>query len=204
MKFGTVFRNSAFRVSTTFLVVALALQLACNDTSNAGEDVSRVGQAVVTAVASTPGVPCAAWNYAIVANGGDVFLNASSLVDSYQSSSGAYGGTNVSGSAVVVASGSTRSNGGVLNGTGTGNAAAGLLGVPVPSTATILPLGASLPGALNVNGTSDSITLAPGDYVASDVNVNFPGSISISPVGQVRIWVTGSLNLGGNENSLVT
>ncbi len=55
-------------------------------------------------------------------------------------------------------------------------------------------------GTLNVNDAKSSIVLVPGDYVATNINVNFPGSIAISGAGQVRIWVTGTLNLGGNEN----
>lgn len=31
-------------------------------------------------------------------------------------------------------------------------------------------------------------------------NVNAPGAINVSPAGEVRIWVTGSLNPGGNLN----
>jgi hypothetical protein len=37
--------------------------------------------------------------------------------------------------------------------------------------------------------------------VASNINVNFPGAINISPPGVVQIWVTGNLNLGGVENA---
>jgi hypothetical protein len=56
------------------------------------------------------------------------------------------------------------------------------------------------PGSINVNDARSSITLSPGDYVAANINVNYPGSITVSPGGPVRIWVTGTLNLGGNEN----
>ncbi|HXT97981.1 MAG TPA: hypothetical protein VN853_16900 [Polyangia bacterium] len=145
-------------------------------------------------------VPCAAWADAVVANTGNVLVGASTLVDSYQSSLGAYGGTNVGSAAVVQAATTISNNGGVIHGTLRQHAPAGLAVVPVPAGAKNLPLGARTPGALSIGSAAQSITLAPGNYVAANVNVSAPGAINVSPAGQVRIWVTGSLNLGGNLN----
>lgn len=144
-------------------------------------------------------VPCNAWENAIVANTGKVTLNPQSLVDSYRSAAGAYGGSNV-GQGVIVQAATTITNNGLVKGQLLPGSPAGLAAVPVPSGATKLPLGAATPGSLNINTAASSITLAPGNYVAANINVNFPGAIKVAPAGQVRIWVTGTLNLGGNEN----
>jgi hypothetical protein len=156
-------------------------------------------------------IPCAAQADAVIANSGQVFSNAGSRVDSYRSSLGPYGGSNVGNDGTVQAAGSIVVNGGTINGTTIPNTAAGLAVVPAPANATPLPLGATFPGSLNINTASDSITLSPGVYVAANINVNFAGAINISntnfpgaisdrPSGPVIIFVTGSLNLGGNEN----
>src|SRR5690348_819251 len=62
--------------------------------SIADEGATATIQSAVTAAAADP-VPCAAWADAIVGNTGGVVVGARTLVDSYQSSLGAYGGTNV-------------------------------------------------------------------------------------------------------------
>jgi hypothetical protein len=145
-------------------------------------------------------VPCSARSYAVVANTADIVVNSSSLVDSYQSSLGAYGPGNVGSNAIVKAAASIANNGGIVEGGTTQNSFSGFAIVPVAARATNLPLGSASPGSLNINEPSDDITLAPGDYVAANINVQFPAAINISPPGHVRIWVTGNLNLGGNEN----
>ncbi|HYQ27848.1 MAG TPA: hypothetical protein VER04_11535, partial [Polyangiaceae bacterium] len=137
----------------------------------------------------------------MVANTGSVtFLNSQATVDSYRSSSGAYGGANVGSDAIIEAAAAFTNNGGTLRGKAITSSPAHLAVVPVPAGARNLPLGSTTPGSVNINNASGSITLAPGNYVAANINVNFPGSITISPPGVVRIWVTGTLNLGGNEN----
>jgi hypothetical protein len=163
--------------------------------SNDSEDVAQTRQAI----AADP-VPCAAWSDAVVANTGSITVGASTLIDSYQSSLGAYGGTNVGSAAIVQAATTISNNGGVIHGTQKQHAPASFAVVPVPAGAKNLPLGSSSPGTLSIGSAAQSITLAPGNYVAANVNVNAPGAINISPAGQVRIWVTGSLNVGGNEN----
>lgn len=163
-----------------------------------GNDPEAVGEAR-EAVAADP-VPCSAWSDTVVANTSSISIETSTLIDSYQSSLGAYGGTNVGSAAIVQAATTISNNGGVVHGTEKQHAAAGFAVVPVPSGATKLPLGSSTPGTLSIGSVAQSITLAPGNYVAANVNFNAPGAINISPAGEVRIWVTGSLNLGGNLN----
>jgi hypothetical protein len=150
--------------------------------------------------AVTDPVPWSAWADTVVANTSNIVVGGRTLVDSYQSSVGPYGGTNVGSAAVVQAATTISNNGGVIHGTQKQHAPAGFAVVPVPSGATNLPLGSHTPGALNINTAAQSITLAPGNYVAASITVSAPGAINISPPGQVRIWVTGSLNLGGNLN----
>lgn len=150
--------------------------------------------------ASPPGVPCSARADAVIANTGSIFSDANSLVDSYQSSAGPYGGANVGANGNVQTAATVVANGGVIHGSETQHTPGGLAVVPVPAGATNLPFGSNVPGSLNINDAAQSITLAPGNYVAANMNVNFPGAITISPPGPVLIWVTGNLNLGGNEN----
>ncbi len=167
-------------------------------TNGQQENVGRVDEAV-SLTGNSP-LPCAALASAVTATTGNVFSNAASLVDSYQSSQGAYGGSNAGSSAQVQAAAAIVNNGGVVDGTEIHDAASSLAVIPVPAGAINLPLGSTAPGNVVINGVSDSITLAPGNYVAANVNVSSPGSITISPPGPVAIWVTGTLNLGGNEN----
>jgi hypothetical protein len=158
-----------------------------------------MNRAESNAAASDP-IPCSAWADTVVGNSTTVGVGAGTLIDSYQSSLGAYGGTNVGSAAVVQAGTTISNNGGVIHGTQKQHAPAGFTVIPVPSGATNLPLGSHTPGTLSINTAAQSITLAPGNYVAANVNVSSPGAINVSPAGEVRIWVTGSLNLGGNLN----
>ena len=138
-------------------------------------------QAALRAAAAVDPVPCAAWADTVVGNTSSVIVGARTLVDSYQSSLGAYGGTNVGSAAVVQAATTITNNGGVIRGTLKQHAPAGFAVVPVPSDAKNLPLGSPTPGGLNVNTAANSINLAPGNYVAASVNVSAPGAIRISP-----------------------
>src|SRR6188768_1726124 len=179
---------------TSFILIALA-SVACAPTEEEGS--AAATQAAV--IAADP-VPCAAWADTVVANTSSVSIGAATRVDSYRSSQGAYGGSNVGSAAIIQAATTITNNGGVIRGTQKPRSPAGFAVVPVPAGATNLPLGASSPGSLNISSAAQSITLAPGNYVATNVNVSAPGSITVSPPGPVRIWVTGSLNLGGNVN----
>jgi hypothetical protein len=171
---------------------------ACSEAgSPSAEGIRSTSQAIA---ATTDPIPCAAASYAVASKTGPITLNAASLVDSYQSSAGGYGGQNVGEGAIVQAAGTINNTGGVVKGVQRSNTTSAFPAIPVPPGATNLPLGSSAPGALNINIPSDSITLAPGNYVVANLNVNFQGAIKVAPAGQVRIWVTGTLNLGGNEN----
>lgn len=163
------------------------------------EDSTEAVQSALTSAAADP-VPCSAWADTVVANTSNVTVGAGTLVDSYQSSLGAYGGSNVGSAAIVQAATTITNNRGVIHGTQKQHAPAGFAVVPVASGAKNLPLGARTPGALNINTAAQSITLAPGNYVAASVTVSAPGAINVSPAGEVRIWVTGTLTLGGNLN----
>jgi hypothetical protein len=180
-----------------FLVALVAAQ-GCGGT--ASPNGSEVTLKTSQAVSGPDPVPCAAWSVAVAGNTGNVIVDSASLIDSYNSSLGPYGGTNVGDSAIVQAATSITDNGGVIKGSQRQGTPSGLAVVPVPAGAINLPLGSGSPGSLNINNAAGDITLAPGDYVVANVNVNSPGAIKISPAGQVRIWVTGNLNLGGTEN----
>jgi len=169
---------------------------ACQPSTSKGEQVGKS----LSAISSPAGIPCAARADAVIANTANVFSNSGSLVDSYQSSVGRYGGTNIGTSGDVQAAEAIVHNGGVIHGTQTPDVAAGLAVVPVPAGATNLPLGSKTPGNVDITTAAESLTLAPGSYVVANLTVGAPAAITVSPVGPVQIWVTGSLNLGGNEN----
>jgi YD repeat-containing protein len=169
---------------------------ACQPSASKGEQVGKS----LSAISSPAGIPCAARADAVIANTANVFSNSGSLVDSYQSSVGRYGGTNIGTSGDVQAAEAIVHNGGVIHGTQTPDVAAGLAVVPVPAGATNLPLGSKTPGNVDITTAAESLTLAPGSYVVANLTVGAPAAITVSPVGPVQIWVTGSLNLGGNEN----
>jgi hypothetical protein len=192
-------------VGVVFAAIAVVAFQGCGGDPSSAEGSGKLQQGVTLAAAATlplsDPLPCGAWSYAAVANSSNIILNAATIIDSYQSSLGAYGGSNTGGNAIVQAATTITTNGGTVHGSLRANTGSGFGIVPVRAGALNLPLGSSTPGALNINNANQSITLSPGDYVAANINVNFPGAINVSPAGQVRIWVTGTLNLGGNENS---
>jgi hypothetical protein len=155
----------------------------------------------IDAGAGSP-IPCSAKVNAITGATGNVTLmvNSAALVDSYTSANGPYGGSNINSHGNVMAAGTITNNGGVINGQQFPNTPSNLPLPAIPSSAVNLPIGSPSPGNLYIDQVANSITLAPGSYVVQNMNVSYPGSVSISPVGQVTIFVTGSLNLGGNEN----
>ncbi len=188
-------RHGAVSVVACLLVLAACAGMTDRETA---ENTAQVGSADQSTPADA--VPCSAWSDAVVANSGAMTLNARTVIDSYDSSSGPYGGSNIGSGVLVQAAKSITNNGAIVRGLLQPNTPGGFSVVPVPANAIKLPLGSSSPGSININTAADSITLAPGNYVAANINVNFPGAIKIAPAGQVRIWVTGNLNLGGNEN----
>jgi CubicO group peptidase (beta-lactamase class C family) len=169
------------------------LFVACGGTE--AETFDTTTQALSTPVSPAP---CAAPGNAINAGAGNVTLGSGTLVDSYSSILGPYGGTNVEYNGTVQAAQAIVFNGGVLNGAAVTWGPPNLSVIPIPSGATNLPLGAARPGMINLS--SGKLTLAPGNYVASSISINGPGTLAVSPTGPVKIWVTGSLNLGGTEN----
>jgi len=149
-----------------------------------------------------PAVPCEARADAVIANTGIVSMDEQSLVDSYQSALGPYGHGNEGnrGSHGTVRSAeSIALHGGTIYGLQIENSPAGLTDVPIPANARPLPLGAHVPGNLHIHDQHDSITLPPGNYVATDIDLDFPGTINVFP-GLVSIFVTGHLSLGGHVN----
>jgi len=176
-------------------VLPVVLAAACSSQSNDEPTLEKASSAVVQPVLS-----CDARGTAVTAVTGNVTLNGG-VIDSYQSSVGAYGGTNVSANGNVVAKGNiVIQNHGAINGTQTAHASPNMPLPAVPTNATKLPLGSSQPGSVNINGVADSITLAPGVYVVRDLSINSPGALRISGNAPVTIFVTNSLNLGGSVN----
>jgi len=153
------------------------------------------------AVTSIDETLCSARASTIVTNTGKIILNSGTRVDSYDSKLGAYGAPNVGAQAVLQAATTVLRNGGIVQGSVIQNAPGGFPTLAPPSNATNLPSGASSPGSLNISGPASSVVLSPGNYVVKDLNINAPGRISIVGTGEVRIWVTGNLNLGGSVNS---
>jgi hypothetical protein len=183
------------RISTMGLAV---VSLQC--TSETSSVMTSTQAATIAVDASAESVLCEARISTIVANTGNVVVNSGTLVDSYESSQGNYGGSNVGNEAVVQAATKIVRNGGTIRGTTIENTRAGFPTLRPPAGAKNLPLGASSPGSLNINSAQQSITLAPGDYVATWVNINGSGAINVAPGGGVRIWVTGGLSTGGVVN----
>jgi hypothetical protein len=64
----------------------------CGGPKTSQEDIATVRSALTGPAPGDP-APCTAWGASIIANTGGVILNSQSLVDSYASSRGGYGGT---------------------------------------------------------------------------------------------------------------
>jgi hypothetical protein len=187
--------------------VALLLLMVCSSAYCMADDGTQSRQtddqrSKVASYSPTPPVPCQARADAVIANTGAVSMDEQSLVDSYQSVRGPYGHGNEGnrGSYGTVRSAeSIGLHGGTIYGLQIENSPAGLMDVPVPANARPLPLGASAPGNLHIHDQHDSITLPPGNYVAADIDLDFPGTINVLP-GLVSVFVTGHLSLGGHVN----
>jgi alpha-tubulin suppressor-like RCC1 family protein len=145
------------------------------------------------AQSSPAGAPCLARATAVIANNGQVVLNSNTLVDSFQSSLGPYGGANVGNHGNVRAATSIVLNSGaVVRGTLTPNSPAGLQVIQPPGSATRL-------GNVVVN-SGQTLTLQAGSYVASSLTLNGNSSLVVRG-GAVLIWVTGFLNFNGAANA---
>lgn len=192
-------------------VVFLSLGIACGSGYSQTQAPTPVAQAVPDEqrgsqlsmfspnTPATP-VPCAARADAVIANAGRVFSLHHSLVDSYKSTLGDYGGSNRGDDGNVRAAEWIVRRGGIIHGHRFEKSPAGLMDIAVPNDARPLPLNANYPGHLLIHDEHDSITLRPGNYVAEDVDVQFPGAIHVFPVGLVSIFVKGHLYLDGHEN----
>jgi hypothetical protein len=124
---------------------------------------------------------------ALQATTGSVSVNPPALIDSYKSCNGAYGGSNISSDGNVQAGQAiTVNRGAVIHGSISPNS-------PVTPTPFPQPAGLVSGGDLN---PSHQVTLSAGDYLFGNININNGGSI-VGTGGLVRIWYTGSLNIGG-------
>jgi hypothetical protein len=132
------------------------------------------------------GLPCLA--YAIQASTGDSTFVGNGLVDSYDSSLGNYGGSNVGGMGGVRAGGNIVLGAGAqINGTQVPQAPEALTPVPVPTGAVNL-------GDLSIHGNQPYI-LTAGDYVVDSLSISGNSTLQTTG-GQVRIWFN-NLSLAG-------
>ncbi len=149
--------------------------------------------------ASDTAVPCPARADAVIANTSRVVSSRHSLVDSYNSTLGPYGGANIGNHGNVRAATVVLKRG-VIKGSLIEHSPAGLPDIAMSPIAIPLPLGAKVPGRLHLDRKNQSITLHPGDYIAAGIDLDWPAEIRVSPLGYVRIFVTGSLSIGGAVN----
>jgi hypothetical protein len=151
-----------------------------------------------------PAVPCAARANAVIANTGSVSMDEQSVVDSYRSSRGPYGPGNIGNKGsqgAVRAAEVIFHKGGAIYGLQIENSPAGLVDVPIPANAQNLPHGSTVPGSVHIHDKNDSLWLRPGNYVAADIDLDFPGMLNVAPgSGVVTIFVTGHLSIGGHVN----
>jgi alpha-tubulin suppressor-like RCC1 family protein len=139
------------------------------------------------------GAPCLARATAVIADTGSVVLNAGSVVDSYQSSLGPYGGANVGSAATVRAASSiTVNSGAVVRGMLMPNSPAGLQTMQPPASA--IPLGNVLVNSWQTR------TLTAGSYVATGLTLNSNASL-VASGGPVLLWVTGMVVISGAVNA---
>ena len=183
-----------------FGLMALLFGIACGREAappSESSDLRTESQAL-----GTPPVtkPCELRGAAVTATTGKVIVNSATTIDAYDSGTGGYGGQNAFAGGTVRAATDIVANGGNITGSQVPRSPSSYQVPAVPSNAKKLPLGASTPGNVNINSASNSITLSPGNYVVKNMTISFPGKLSISPAGEVNIFVLENLNLGGTEN----
>lgn len=142
-----------------------------------------------------------------------VSFNGNAVTDSYDSSLGAYGGTN------LFKSGNVRSNGNInLKGNSgvqgdampgpsksvslNGNAYVTGLTTPASSTQTLpaitVPAGAVNKGSISISG-NNSQTLTAGNYVISSISISGNATLNIdASAGPVNLYVSGTISANGN------
>ncbi len=145
---------------------------------------------------------------------GFVDMSGAAMTDSYDSSLGAYGGSNrfasgsVRANGDVTMSGSAQVNGDAIPGPKktvlmNGNPKVTGLKTPADTARTLAPVtvpaGAVALGALNVLN-NDRRTLTAGTYVATSMNIGGSGELKIdTTAGAVNLYVTGTVTVGGNS-----
>jgi len=189
--------------------VAVLLLLACGTASGIANDQVASGQGDKKGSKETPrnpipAVPCAARANAVIANTGSISMDEQSLVDSYRSARAPYGPGNIGNEGsegTIRAAGVIAHKGGAIYGLQIENSPAGLGDVPIPANAQNLPRGSKVPGSVHIHDKNDSLWLRPGNYVAADIDLDFPGTLNVTPgSGVVTIFVTGHLSIGGHAN----
>src|SRR5438270_730455 len=140
-------------------------------------------------------VPCPARADAVIANSGPVVSSKHSLVDSYNSTLGAYGGTNVGNHGTIRAAGVIARRGGIIKRSTIEHSPAGLPEIGVSAIAIPLPLGAKAPGHLDLDRKHKSNYFETWNYIVADIDSDWPAEIRVSPAGYVRIFVTGRLSI---------
>lgn len=188
---------------TVFAATEGAVPATCTATTTNGNTVCQAKTCNFTITVNPPpkcpGIPCPALADAVLADTGSMTDNAGTLVDSYHSGAGAYGGTNRGNAGNVRTATTVVNNGGTIHGSETQHSPAGLSPIPVPTCEPVTNL-----HDLNINGPG-AYTLNAGAYVVNNLNLN-GGSIVVN--GAVRLWVTGSINinrpvnLGGRPGNL--
>ena len=154
--------------------------------SSASATASGTYTPTTTPTQATSLIPCL--SRAIDANG-SVMINGATI-DSYHSSVGAYGGSNITADASIQAGGSiTINSGGVVDGQEIANTPPNLTSLPTPAY-SFTNLGA----LLVANG--QIVSLQAGDYGVTSITVNQGGVIK-GIGGQVRIWFNGNLIQNG-------
>jgi len=191
------------------LGMAVLLMAVCGTAACTGKDQVATGQGDEHGSKERPrnpipAMPCAARAGAVIANTGIVSMDEQSVVDSYFSARGPYGPGNegnkgshgtVRAAEVIV------HKGGAIYGLQIENSPAGLTEVPIPVNAQNLPIGAHAPGSVHIHDKHDSLWLRPGNYIAADIDLDFPGTLNVTPgSGVVTIFVTGHLSIGGHAN----
>ena len=130
---------------------------------------------------------------------GTITLSNNVFVDSYDSTKGNYGGSNVGNNGDIGTNGATIAIGNnvTVHGTQTTNAGAALAPVVVPAVLTALPAGVAL--TLTNNNT---LTLPAGNYRYS--KVNFANNVGLVISGDVLMYITGNPSFSGGNNAAVT
>ena len=141
-----------------------------------------------------------------------VHIGGSAVVDSYDSSAGPYGGTNLASDGDVSSNGSIDVGGSAIvkgdampgpSGSVAIGGSAQITGLTDPATsarqlpAVTLPDNLINQGAITLNGTQ-VLTLATGNYLVSSINITANAKLVVDAAGgPVNLYVTGAVSIGG-------